>query len=446
MWKKYLVYMACALVLIGLVGVLPAAAGDTGRIAFVSNQEIFVMNADGTGQTQLTDNTVFDGEPSWSPDGTRIAFRSERDGGYWEIYVMNADGTGRTQLTTAGGYGPQWSPDGSKIAFYEYENGNEGPYIYVMNEDGTDKTRLTDNTGGDSDPAWSPDGSKIAFSSYRDAGGSGEIYVMTADGTGQTRLTVSTAWDGTPAWSPDGSRIAFTTMWVPDIDMSANRDICVMNADGTNPTQLTYHPWMDAQPTWSPDGTRIAYTSYRDGDGWEIYVMNDDGTGQTRLTVNTAFDLSPAWWGVVHTGRQVTGGGWITSPSGAWSAAPAMTGKATFQFNAKYVKGATVPTGQLQFKFGPAGLSFLSTGYDWLGVVGAKAQVLGSGTINGAGDYRFRLSAIDVKVLGSKKPDLFRLRIWEKGTGATVYDSQTGAGDYADPTTAVGGGSIVIHK
>jgi hypothetical protein len=142
----------------------------------------------------------------------------------------------------------------------------------------------------------------------------------------------------------------------------------------------------------------------------------------------------------------VTGGGWINSPAGAYTADPSLTGKATFGFVSKYKKGATVPTGNTEFQFKMAGLNFSSTSYDWLVLAGAKAQYKGTGTINGAGSYRFMLTAIDGQVNGGGGVDKFRIRIWDLATGQAIYDNQQGASDVALPTTAIQGGSIVIHK
>jgi len=282
------------------------------------------MNADGTGQTRLTTNPANDGNAAWSPDGTKLAFVSNRDGD-WEVYVMNADGTGQANLTNisstlpdlpervpsywdleagrdvasipqpspfvAEDGAPAWSPDGTRIAFQSNRDLNYE--IYVMNADGTGQTRLTDNyPTPDWSPAWLPDGSRIAFVRDEDFGperrGNLEIYVVNADGTGQTRLTSNYANDGAPAWSPDGTKIAFES------NRDGNWEIYVMNADGTGQTRLTNNSAGDWSPAWSPDGTRMAFVSSRDGN-LEIYVMNADGTGQTRLTSNPALDEYPAW-------------------------------------------------------------------------------------------------------------------------------------------------------
>jgi len=271
------------------------APAPSGRIAFDSdrdgNFEIYVMNADGTGVTRLTNGPAADGGPAWSPDGTRIAFTHNFD----DIYVMNADGTNQTNLTNSAALeaGPAWSPDGSRIAFQACEGLDYGPCdIYVMSADGAGRTNLT-GTGDNSACAWSPDGSKIVFSSHRD--GNIEIYLMNPDGTGVTRLTHSVGSDWLPAWSPDGTKIAFTSdREDPGCTFICNEEIYVMNADGGGQTRVTSNPASDLGPDWSPDGSKIAFESYRDGN-YEVYVMNADGTGQTNLTNNPASDHRPAW-------------------------------------------------------------------------------------------------------------------------------------------------------
>jgi Tol biopolymer transport system component len=228
-----------------------------------------------------------DSDPSWSPDGTRIVFKSRRDNNR-EIYIMNADGSNPTRLTDNPAYdgGPSWSPDGQKIAFVSERDGNAE--IYIMDVDGSNQMRLTDNPAVDGGrPSWSPDGTGIIFVSERD--GHWEIYTMNADGSNQTRLTDNPTDDGgRPSWSPDGTRIIFVS------ERDGNAEIYIMNADGSNPTRLTDNPAADWWPSWSPDGTRIAFHSNRDGNA-EIYIMDVDGSNQMRLTDNTADDAGPSW-------------------------------------------------------------------------------------------------------------------------------------------------------
>ncbi len=145
-------------------------------------------------------------------------------------------------------------------------------------------------------------------------------------------------------------------------------------------------------------------------------------------------------------GGFVTGGGWINSPAGAYPPDPGLTGKATFGFVSKYQKGATVPTGQTQFDFHVANLSFHSSSYDWLVIAGAKAKYKGSGEISGSSNFGFMLTAIDGQTTGGDGQDKFRVKIWNKVSGAIVYDNQLGASEEVDPVTAITGGSIVIHK
>jgi Tol biopolymer transport system component len=327
------------------------SGGELGRIAFVSNRdgndEIYVMNADGTNHINLTNNPASDDFPSWSPDGTKIAFDSYRDGNY-EIYVMNADGTNQTRLTNnpEKDCAPSWSPDGSRIAFYSVESlSGAGPdyrlclwtvspdgrnlrlvlsrdadeayidfqwspdgskfvfeptddQIYTINADGTNVRRLTAGATWCFNPSYDPRGGRIAFSGsgelppgrYPSGEPDKEIWVFNADGSGLLQLTRNEVNDWLPRWSPDGSNIAF---WSNRDD---NREIYAMNADGTNQTRLTNKPeWCwDYEPSWSPDGTKIAFTSTRNGND-EIYVMNADGSGQTNLTNNSANDGEPAW-------------------------------------------------------------------------------------------------------------------------------------------------------
>lgn len=279
-----------------------------GSIAFVSdrdgNSEIYVMNADGTDLTRLTDTPGAEREPVWSPDGQRIAFI------YGDIYVMNADGTDRTQITNTslGKEDIAWSPDGQRIVFrvvFSKTSNARGWVIYVVNADGTGITQLTVTyTQGPpelrSQIGWSPDSRHIVFSS------GGKIYSMRADeGRRAPRLLLASGVQ--PAWSPDGQSIVFVS------SRSGNREIYVMNADGSGETRLTYNPSHDEEPAWSPDGQRIAFRSFRE-DSYAIYAMNVDGTDQTRLT-----NREVSWLELWSSADLGTGGSRYWSPAPDWS-------------------------------------------------------------------------------------------------------------------------------
>ncbi len=266
-----------------------------GKIAFVSNRdgnrEIYVMNADGTGQTRLTNNKVQDFSPAWSPDGKKLAFLRGKNFPDGSIYVMNADGSNQAKLEGAPMHArdPAWSPDGSKIAFACPKDAVSE--ICVIGADGKNLKWLTDYYPDGSrrpdyfHPAWPPDGKKIAFS------GEYDIYVMDADGKNIKQITkVSIEYGGQPAWSPDGKKIAFSSR------QTNNGDIYVINADGSGPANLTNMPEGNVNPSWSPDGKRIVFES-----GWNsvknaIVIMNADGSGKAGLTSEKHLDnTEPAW-------------------------------------------------------------------------------------------------------------------------------------------------------
>jgi hypothetical protein len=168
-----------------------------------------------------------------------------------------------------------------------------------------------------------------------------------------------------------------------------------------------------------------------------VTVSDSDGASDSQ-TFQFAVIYDP-------TGGFVTGGGWIDSPEGVYAPDPTLSGKANFGFVSKYKKGASVPTGNTEFQFKVADLNFKSTSYDWLVIAGSKAKFKGDGTINGDGSYGFMLSAVDGDSKGDD--DAFRIKIWDKDNGdIVIYDNQMGETDDSDATTALGGGSIVIHK
>jgi Tol biopolymer transport system component len=274
----------------------PKWSPDGSRIAFVSfrdgNTDIYVMDSDGSNVIQLTEDpyamvnflwsSARDLYPTWSPDGRQIVFSSERDDTLmsltnYDTYIMDADGSNQVRLSEPGHQGlPAWSPDGQHIVLALSGNGHYDEEIYIMDADGSNLERLTFREGDDSYPSWSPDGKRILFAAERN--GFWDIYVMDADASNRTRLTKS-GNDIEPFWSPDGEHIVFTS------DRDGNPNIYIMDADGTNVTLLTDGPGNANNPSWSPDGDRIAFSSDRDGD-WEIYVMDNDGSNTIQLTHN----------------------------------------------------------------------------------------------------------------------------------------------------------------
>ena len=255
----------------------------TGRIVFVCYvkqiDQICIMNADGSGRTQLTDFTATTFYPSLSPDGQTVYFSSKRSGGF-EIYSIDITGDGLQRLTREIGslYAPELSPAGDRIIFTNHGNG-----LWVMKPDGENPRPLTFRD--DIDPTWSPDGSMIAFASSRN--GQRQLYVMDADGSNIRQVTDLNDMGGRSTWSPDGTQLAFYR------GPAGDHNIYIINIDGTGLVQLT-NGGDNLGPSWSPDGNWIAFTSFHDGNN-EIYIIRPDGTGLTRLTNTNISDWKPRW-------------------------------------------------------------------------------------------------------------------------------------------------------
>lgn len=269
----------------------------TGKIVFDYESDIYVMNAAGSERTRLTTHPAEDFDPTWSPDGKSIAFRSHRDGNE-EVYIMNADGTAQTNLTNnpTSDYSPAWSPDGTQIAFASDRRNRAGNDIWVMNADGSNPTRLTTIPGIQEYPTWSPDGTRIAFACtfgqvLPQGVGDFEICVVNADGTGLKKLTDGPGESKLPAWSPDGSRIAFETNrngwptlpgYVPPgygTDRFGDEEIYLMNADGSDPVNITNNPREDDSfPAWSRSG-QLLFSRYGC-----LMVMHANGSGLAQIT------------------------------------------------------------------------------------------------------------------------------------------------------------------
>lgn len=404
----------------------PSWSPDGKKIAFSSdrddrfkNYEIYVANSDGSGITRLTHTSGYDQDPAFSPDGTKIAFFSSRTGG-GQIWLMNADGSGQFQLTERGGQAPDWSPDGTKILFTSARDSGTYYDIYVMNADGTSEINLTNSRDyNDGQAVWSPDGTKILFNSigpidddlylinpdgsdqtqltktlsgeyqadwqpipipppprdsdndgilddvdscpshpeifngFQDADGcpdvlppsrpttdsdrdgipnvvdvcpfdaeifndwedtdgcpdvlppvrtesgriafvsdrdgNNNVFVMNVDGNAVTRLTGHGASESFPSISPDGVDVLF------DSDREGSAEIYIMRAtNGGEKLRLTHNDVSDSDATWSPSGQFVAFVSARNGND-EIYIMDLEGQGETNLSMNENSDRSPAW-------------------------------------------------------------------------------------------------------------------------------------------------------
>lgn len=276
-----------------------------GQIIFYSERdgdaEIYRMNPDGSDQHPLTDNNADDYSPSWSPDGSLIVFESDRDDPHprtcfpncdYNLYLMNADGSNQRQLTSLPGaeWGGNWSPDGESLIFNAGEIGGDSPGIFQVDLDGGEPQPLLVDEFANQAPDWSPDGGQIAFSSNRL--GNLDIFVMESDG-GNIRKVVDTGLDDYfPDWSPDGSQLAFFSADWPAV----RQDIYTVNVDGGDLQNITNTPLVvDEDPKWSPDGSKILFQTDRDGN-FEIYAMSADGSQAQNLTRNPGQDYWPDWW------------------------------------------------------------------------------------------------------------------------------------------------------
>ncbi len=278
---------------------------DLGFVVFFSdqgiqyNREAYILSADGSGPIRWMSHLGIFRDIAWSQDGVRLAFVADWDGDN-EIYVMNGDGSDLMQLTynSTNDSGPVWSPNGTKIAFYSQRDpvpNHEGPpqEIYIMNADGSNQKRLTNNTTSDYCPAWSPDGKQIAFSSFYFTYESVRIEIMNADGSGQTLFIDTPLDDYCPVWSPDGTQILFQSQDAKSMDASAH--IMVGNSDGSNLVSLTTNGGINEDPSWSPDGNWITFVSDREGKR-DIFIMSAQGSGQANLTNSPeSHEFSPIW-------------------------------------------------------------------------------------------------------------------------------------------------------
>lgn len=311
-----------------------------------------------------------------------------------------------------------------------------------------------------------PDGDPLSFSlvSYPNAGTLTGIapyltYVPSADFNGSDRFMFSVN-DGTMESEPSvidiavepandeprlGPILGLTADPIP-VGTSVNASVELLDPDVGDSHVIEWNWGDNTENSIATPGMLNRTHVYASPGVYPIQIVATDNAGaKSRAIFQYVVIYDP-------TGGFVTGGGWIMSPPGACNpetCGPDITGKAVFGFQARYKKGANVPSGSTEFEFSAANLEFVSNEYQWLVVAGAKAQFKGQGTINGSGSFGFLLSAVDGALDGGS--DRFRIKIWDKDTSATIYDNQVacqdlGVDDAAPPCTVIGGGSIVIHK
>jgi Tol biopolymer transport system component len=275
-----------------------------GKIAFVSfrdefegqqNREIYLVSADGSGPVNLTRNSCADDEPDWKPDGTRIAWESDRDGDF-EIWVMDADGSNVSQLTTTGGLAPRWSNSGELIVY------SKGAGLLVINADGSDERIVLNSVSDSDDPClaggfpggWSPEDDRVIYyATAPEAGSSSGLGVICSVNveTGEVEELVREAGvlNVEPVWSPDGRFIAYRSI------REGNSDVYVMDLEDGSERRLTDFDGLDTEPDWSPDGEWLVFATNRDDLATDIYVMRADGSDLRRLTDDEAKDSYPVW-------------------------------------------------------------------------------------------------------------------------------------------------------
>ncbi|MBI2853310.1 MAG: PD40 domain-containing protein [Chloroflexi bacterium] len=278
--KRRFRFLVLGLVLLASFFTLSASGGGSGS-------ELWVINADGSSLTGLG---VKGRSPTWSPDGSAIAFKWPMHTTTPTIGVMNADGTSVRSLpssTTANPEasvlgGPFWSRDGKRLAFEVV-----GGLMIVMNSDGSETRQVDRLTEPYMGFGMSPDGKKRIVSVYRNETGYSDIYVKLVDGTGQVLIgntrtfsAGSTGPGSLHAWFPDNNRLVLASF------KSTPREIYLMNADGSGLKNLG----KGDQPAVPPDGTKIAFSL--DGNIW---VMDQYGTNRIQLTSGAAWDDDPAW-------------------------------------------------------------------------------------------------------------------------------------------------------
>jgi len=433
--------------------------------------------------TRLTNDEFYDTDPSVSPDGTLIVWTKcqvySTDCHTWQA-AYNGNGWDVAPLA---GNGNQLHPatDGQYIVYHgDYDNNTTDRNIFWQHRGINEEHELA-LPGAQRNP--SIDNGLVVFENFDNSAAIPNWNLMLYDlnhnrgfrvtdtDVSELLSDIAVAPNGMVhvVWQQSGattdSDISASTFHLPETgsnhspvinQITAPLDPVMVNstvfvtADFSDPDFADTHTavwyWGDGN---SESGLVNEASGTRTVSGSHAYA--NPGVYVVTLTVTDnqdAADTEIFQYVVVYNPVDgfVTGSGWINSPAGAYVPSPSLTGKAHFGFVARYQKGASLPIGSTEFQFKAGDLSFRSTAYDWLVIAGAKAQFKGVGTINGSDSYGFLLTVTDGQVSGGGNADKFRIKIWDRETGEVIYDNQPGADETADPSTAIGGGSIVIHK
>lgn len=267
---------------------LPGAVGDLhGQIVYTAGGQVYVSSANGSNPRKLTNVLQTASDPSFSPDGKLIAFQSDN-----QIYVMNADGSGLHKLLTdfpLHSLAPSWSPDGKRIAFGAETN------LYIVDADGSNPARIGPDGAGLTRPSWSSDGKQIAYQA--DTGShKRQVFVMNTDGSDVRQLTTTAMGDFClrPRWSPDGKQIAFTKLeGFPGLILDSQ--IFILDVNATSPPRSLVDPALKAMSAaWSPDGKHILFRSERDGG--QLYAVAVDNPALIKLAIKNVDQDSLLWW------------------------------------------------------------------------------------------------------------------------------------------------------
>jgi Tol biopolymer transport system component len=286
---------------ISLAGVSPqphavGATANNGRIVYSSgditssNWSIFTANSDGSDIQEVVSDTTQNNQPSYSPDGTKIAYVSQPfASGDDQVMVANSDGTNQIDVSNADGFyneSPVWSPDGTKIAFSRQIDDFSAPtVIYTINADGSNPTAVTDGTNGSNMPSWNNTGTSLSYLC------GGQICTINTDGSHKVQLTNISDEFISDSYSPDGTQIAYVTFATGYV-----QTLGIMNADGSNQHAITSQNPYNENVSWSPDGTKLIYDNYDMTQNVErVYYINLDGTGETVVTPDNVAAFYPSW-------------------------------------------------------------------------------------------------------------------------------------------------------